>query len=138
MPANVCEHEASPGGVESILIVEDQDAVRNVVALMLESNGYVVHAAAHPADALRLVEQEGPTIDLLLTDLVMPDVSGREPAARIRQHRPGTRVLSCPATRTMRLPKTAHGKTGRRTSRNRSRRSSSRARSALHSTIRLR
>jgi CheY-like chemotaxis protein len=57
MPANVCEHEASPGGVESILIVEDQDAVRNVVALMLESNGYVVHAAAHPADALRLVEQ---------------------------------------------------------------------------------
>jgi len=87
------EHEASPGGVESILIVEDQDAVRNVVALMLESNGYVVHAAAHPADALRLVEQEEPTIDLLLTDLVMPDVSGRELAAQIQQHRPGTRVL---------------------------------------------
>ena len=137
MPANVCAHEASPGGVESIVIVEDQEAVRNV-ALMLERNGYVVHAAAHPADALRLVEQEGPTIDLLLTDLVMLDVSGREAAARIRQHRPGTRVLYMSGYSNHATTRTAHGKTGRRTSRNRSRRSSSRARSALHSTIRLR
>jgi two-component system, cell cycle sensor histidine kinase and response regulator CckA len=87
------EDESSPRGVESILVVEDQDAVRNVVALMLESNGYAVHAAAHPADALRLVEQEDTTVDLLLTDLVMPDMSGRELASQIQQHRPGTRVL---------------------------------------------
>jgi two-component system cell cycle sensor histidine kinase/response regulator CckA len=87
------ERETSPGGVETILVVEDQDAVRDIVALMLESNGYAVRVAAFPADALRVVEQEETHIDLLLTDLVMPGLSGRELATQIRQHRPEIRVL---------------------------------------------
>jgi two-component system, cell cycle sensor histidine kinase and response regulator CckA len=87
------ERQRSPGGIETILVVEDQDAVRNVVALMLESNGYAVHAAAYPADALRLVQHDETQIDLLLTDLVMPGLSGRDLAAQIREHRPELRVL---------------------------------------------
>jgi two-component system, cell cycle sensor histidine kinase and response regulator CckA len=89
--------EVEPGttsrGDETILVVEDQDAVRNVVALMLESNGYTVHAAAYPADALRLIEQQEAHIDLVLTDLVMPGISGRELAILIQQHQPEVRVL---------------------------------------------
>jgi two-component system, cell cycle sensor histidine kinase and response regulator CckA len=74
-------------------VVEDQDAVRNVVTLMLESSGYTVHAAAYPADAVRLVEQAEAQIDLLLTDLVMPGIGGRELAALIHEHQPDIRVL---------------------------------------------
>ncbi|MFZ1878525.1 MAG: PAS domain S-box protein [Gaiellaceae bacterium] len=87
------ERDASPRGNETILVVEDQDAVRNVVALMLESSGYTVHAAAYPADAIRLVEQAEAQIDLLLTDLVMPGIGGRELAALIHEHQPDIRVL---------------------------------------------
>jgi two-component system cell cycle sensor histidine kinase/response regulator CckA len=78
---------------ESILVVEDDDAVRNVVTRMLERTGYVVHATAYPAEALRLVEQEAPHLDLVITDLVMPGLSGRELAMQIREYRPEIRVL---------------------------------------------
>jgi two-component system, cell cycle sensor histidine kinase and response regulator CckA len=87
------ERDPSPRGRETILVVEDQDAVRNVVTLMLESSGYIVHAAAYPADAVRLIEQAEAQIDLLLTDLVMPGIGGRELAALIREHQPDIRVL---------------------------------------------
>jgi two-component system, cell cycle sensor histidine kinase and response regulator CckA len=87
------ERDPSPRGTETILVVEDQDAVRNVVTLMLESSGYTVHAAAYPADAVRLVEQAEAQIDLLLTDLVMPGIGGRELAALIHEHQPDIRVL---------------------------------------------
>jgi DNA-binding NtrC family response regulator len=60
---------------------------------MLERNGYTVHAAAFPADAVRLIEQEAAQIDLLLTDLVMPGIGGRELAARIHDHQPQIRTL---------------------------------------------
>jgi DNA-binding NtrC family response regulator len=60
---------------------------------MLERNGYSVHAAARPADALRLVEQAKTRIDLLLTDLVMPELSGRELATQIKEHRPEIHIL---------------------------------------------
>jgi two-component system, cell cycle sensor histidine kinase and response regulator CckA len=85
--------ETSPRGAETILVVEDQDAVRNVVALMLENNGYSVHTAAYPADALSLIEQKEIPVDLLLTDLVMPGIGGRELAALIQQHQPEIRIL---------------------------------------------
>jgi PAS domain S-box-containing protein len=87
------ERHPSPRGSETILVVEDQDAVRNVVTLMLESSGYTVHAAAYPADAVRLVEQAEAQIDLLLTDLVMPGIGGRELAELVHEHQPDIRVL---------------------------------------------
>lgn len=81
------------GRLETVLVVEDQDAVRAIVVRILESNGYAVHATAYPAEALRLVEHEKRHIDLLLTDLVMPELSGDELATQIRRSRPEIRVL---------------------------------------------
>ena len=80
-----------PNGTETILIVEDERAVRDLVALTLEARGYHVLTAETPEDAVQLAcELE---IDLLLSDLVMPGLSGRELAARIRADRPELRIL---------------------------------------------
>ena len=89
----VAARDSTLGGDETILVVEDQDSVRSVVTLMLERNGYTVYTAACPADALGLVEQDETHFDLLLTDLVMPQLGGRELAAQINKLRPALRVL---------------------------------------------
>jgi signal transduction histidine kinase/DNA-binding response OmpR family regulator len=70
-------------GSETILVVEDEDAVRKLTARILESAGYVVLTAADGHEAIRLCEQEGRRLDLLLTDVVMPEMSGREVAERL-------------------------------------------------------
>ncbi len=76
-----------------ILLAEDEDAVRSVVRRILERAGYRVMAAASGAEALRLAaEHEGP-LDLLLTDVVMPDLGGIETADRLLESRPDTPVL---------------------------------------------
>ncbi len=66
---------------EVILVVEDEDEVRKVVCLTLELQGYFVLAAARPEQALELVRTLQHPIDLLLTDVVMPELSGPELAA---------------------------------------------------------
>ena len=78
---------------EFILVVEDEDEVRKVVCLTLELQGYYVLAAATPEQALDLVQSLDHPIDLLLTDVVMPGLSGPELFARIRVHMPDMRVL---------------------------------------------
>ena len=69
--------EILPRGTETILVVEDDPAVRAVVRALLEAHGYRVLDAASAKLALEVVSREGSAIDLLLTDVVMPEMSGR-------------------------------------------------------------
>ena len=80
-------------GDEIILLVEDEDAVRAVTTLALRSHGYEVLAAASAREALRLLDERAGAVDLLLTDVVMPEMSGRELVDRVRPHYPGLRVI---------------------------------------------
>jgi PAS domain S-box-containing protein len=79
-------------GSETILVVEDEDPVRELVRRVLESAGYRVLAASRPSEAERLLG-EVPVVHLLLTDVVMPEMSGYELAASIRARRPEIRTL---------------------------------------------
>jgi CheY-like chemotaxis protein len=77
---------------ETILLAEDQDPVRALARLILEQHGYRVHVARDGADGLAVAEPL-PAIDLLLTDVVMPHLTGPQLAARLAEQRPGLRVL---------------------------------------------
>jgi two-component system cell cycle sensor histidine kinase/response regulator CckA len=78
---------------ETVLLVEDEGALREVVCEVLEDAGYTVIPASHGEDALAKVDAQLGTIDLLLTDVVMPGISGRQLAEQLHLARPGTRVL---------------------------------------------
>ena len=80
-------------GDETVLLVEDDDQVRTVVHRALTRHGYSVLAASNPVDALLVSEQYHGQIDVLLTDIVMPQMSGPELAKRVRAARPGTKTL---------------------------------------------
>ena len=82
------------GGSETVLLVEDDHAVRALARRVLERNGYHVLEAAHPTDALLRVlpDHDGP-IHLLVTDVVMPEMDGRELADRVAEVRPGIRTI---------------------------------------------
>jgi two-component system, cell cycle sensor histidine kinase and response regulator CckA len=82
-----------PGGTETLLLVEDEAAVRSSARRLLERQGYTVLEARHGGDALRIVEESGRQVDLVVTDLVMPEMGGKELAERLRAHRPGLKVL---------------------------------------------
>ena len=82
-----------PRGTEKVLLVEDEAAVRNVTRAQLESLGYCVLACANAAEALQVVEGLSEPIDLLLTDVVMPGMNGRELAERLTERQPSLRVL---------------------------------------------
>jgi CheY-like chemotaxis protein len=81
--------QSSPRGSETILLVEDEDIVRRLIAVMLEGQGYHVLVAAGPIEALEVTEP----FDLLLTDVMMPSMSGPELAERMVERRPGIGVL---------------------------------------------
>jgi len=78
---------------ETVLVVEDEVSVRSLVRGVLESRGYRVLEASHGADALSISDQHGGPIHLLLTDVVMPEMSGRDLASRVMPRRPEIRVL---------------------------------------------
>jgi CheY-like chemotaxis protein len=80
-------------GTETIMVVEDDESVRELVRLILEGNGYRVHAVGDPVDAARVCDEVPAGVDLLLTDVVMPQISGRELAERLAADNPGLRVL---------------------------------------------
>ncbi|CAN5497622.1 hypothetical protein BH09GEM1_BH09GEM1_17320 [soil metagenome] len=80
-------------GTETVLVVEDEDAVRGLVLRVLEKCGYTVLAARDGAEATNLARMHAHEIHLLLTDVVMPGISGIELAEQIRQLRPDIRVL---------------------------------------------
>ena len=91
--ASKVDRRRLPGGTETLLLVEDEAAVRSSARRLLERQGYTVLEARHGADALRIVEESGRPIDLVVTDLVMPEMGGKELAERLRVHRPGLKIL---------------------------------------------
>jgi CheY-like chemotaxis protein len=80
-------------GSENILVVEDEEAVREATCEYLSSCGYTVLQGRNGTDALEVLERFGGTVHLLMTDVVMPGMSGAELAKRVRELRPGTAVL---------------------------------------------
>jgi PAS domain S-box-containing protein len=80
-------------GSETVLVVEDEDSLREITRELLESNGYRVLVAKDGPAALEGAERFGGAIHLLLTDVVMPGINGRELARRLQARRPSLRVL---------------------------------------------
>jgi two-component system, cell cycle sensor histidine kinase and response regulator CckA len=87
--APISEHK----GNETILLVEDEDMVRRAVHAILRRGGYQILEAARGSIALELAARHQGPIHLLITDVVMPELSGRELATRVSQLRPQTRIL---------------------------------------------
>jgi CheY-like chemotaxis protein len=83
----------APSGTGTILLVEDDDAVRRVAARILRGDGYNVLEAQRPTEALRLVADHRRTIDLLLADIVMPETSGPALADELVTMYPELKVL---------------------------------------------
>jgi CheY-like chemotaxis protein len=80
-------------GSETILVVEDDVEVRAVATRILRRNGYRVLEAENGADALRVCEGELEPVDLIITDIVMPEMNGPELAQKIRETQPDARIL---------------------------------------------
>ncbi|HKV10957.1 MAG TPA: response regulator [Thermoanaerobaculia bacterium] len=103
LPREVVNEKAEPlaapqageaaGGVETILLVEDNEELRGSTWGVLEALGYRVRTAADGPEALALLDREDGTVDLVISDVVMPGLSGPDLIARIREKRPDIRVL---------------------------------------------
>jgi signal transduction histidine kinase/CheY-like chemotaxis protein len=85
--------DASPKGRETVLVVEDQDGIRDIVRESLRRNGYKVLIANDGDEALQMASAYPDPIHLLITDLVMPNIGGRELAQRLTPQRPTMKVL---------------------------------------------
>ena len=83
----------STGGTETLLLVEDQAEVLQLAQAVLARKGYTVHLAGDPREALEMVSRIGDHVHLLVTDVVMPHMSGRELARRCHERAPQMRVL---------------------------------------------
>jgi CheY-like chemotaxis protein len=81
------------GGDGTILLVEDEDVVRKFAHRVLESYGYTVHALADPRRAIEFATARSGEIDLILTDVVLPDMNGRAMATLLQQQHPESKVL---------------------------------------------
>ncbi|MCA1795448.1 MAG: PAS domain S-box protein [Desulfobacteraceae bacterium] len=77
------EKKAAAGGTETILLVEDEPSILKMARMMLEKKGYSVISAATPSQAVEKAEKHSGTIDLLMTDVVMPGMNGRDLAGKI-------------------------------------------------------
>lgn len=84
---------AGAGATRTVLVVDDEDALRTVASRILTKAGYRVLEAGRPSEALTICQTEHGVIDVLLTDVVMPEMSGPELARRVTELRPEIRVL---------------------------------------------
>jgi CheY-like chemotaxis protein len=81
------------GGTETILLVEDDEQIRAIASLILDSSGYSVLTAANGHEALKLYKTQRDTIALLVTDVIMPGMSGRQLSDRLLSLQPNLKVL---------------------------------------------
>ncbi len=79
--------------MQTILLVEDEDSVRQITQYVLENAGYLVLEASSPEQAIAIFRHFEGAINLLLTDVVMPAMSGAELAVRLKQMRPGLTTM---------------------------------------------
>ena len=96
VPVAEPDADAGPGvttGTETILVVEDEPMVRDVARATLERHGYHVITAANGIEGLRVVAERGDAIDLVVTDIVMPQMGGWELAERLHETHPALRIL---------------------------------------------
>ena len=84
---------ALPSGRETVLVVEDEESVRDVLHQMLEANGYRVLVAQDGAEAFRIVDAHAGAIHLLVTDVIMPGMTGPNVVERITPKHPEMKVL---------------------------------------------
>jgi CheY-like chemotaxis protein len=82
-----------PRGNETILVVDDEPSIRTLVTAILQPLGYTMLEAGDGAEALQISDSRAGRIDILLTDVIMPGMNGRELAARITAKRPETRII---------------------------------------------
>jgi PAS domain S-box-containing protein len=87
------EPEAPQGGSETIMVIEDEDVVRNLASRGLRDHGYSVVEARNGVQALGFIKQHPGTVDLVVSDVVMPEMGGREFGQRLAQIEPGLPVL---------------------------------------------
>ena len=94
-PDAIAEQRGAPAprGSERVLLVEDEPGVRSAVKRMLERQGYAVSEAGTGAEALDVIAAAGQPFDLVLTDVVMPEMNGRALAERVRETHPAMRVV---------------------------------------------
>jgi DNA-binding NtrC family response regulator len=100
VPSEIPESGVSPprclsaaGGAETVLLVEDDQQVRNLSAIILKRYGYRVLVAAAGREALSMIADHQGVLDLLLTDVIMPDMNGKELYEKVSSLYPGVRVL---------------------------------------------
>ncbi|MEE4362350.1 MAG: PAS domain S-box protein [Desulfotignum sp.] len=89
----VSEKKAAAGGTETILLVEDEPSILRMTRMMLERKGYTVLAATTPAEAVKKAKNHSDSIDLLMTDVIMPEMNGRDLATKITALYPGISLL---------------------------------------------
>jgi len=85
--------KSTPRGSETILVVEDEEVVRNVAVRILSNLGYTVLEASNGRQALELLEEEKAAPDLLVTDVIMPNMGGEELAEEYRRRFPGAKII---------------------------------------------
>jgi PAS domain S-box-containing protein len=103
LPAATAAAEEAPAGAaaaartdakgETVLLVEDDEAMRELLSEVLEAEGYCVVSAGEPSAALSSAENVAPRVDLVITDVVMPQMSGFALASKLRSRHPSVRVL---------------------------------------------
>jgi CheY-like chemotaxis protein len=92
-PPSAAVSATVPGGSETILLVEDEEGVRTLVAQVLREHGFTVLEARSGSEAAGICRELGRPVDLLLADVVLPDLNGPELAERVKPVQPGMKVL---------------------------------------------
>ncbi len=87
------EEDVAPGGSETVLLVEDEEAVRGLVSQLLTMKGYRVLEASNPGEALLIYEKQKDEIDLLISDIVMPHMDGHLLSTRLRAMNPALKII---------------------------------------------